>query len=103
MLIRPMPVLLAATVCLTLPAFLATPAVARTFERCDFDGDHCVRVTCDRDGDRCWRESEYYKKDVYRHRGRWECDRDGDRCHYVYRGRKWEPHHWEHDEDRDGR
>ncbi len=28
-------------------------AAAHTYERCDADGDHCVRVKCDHDGDRC--------------------------------------------------
>ena len=92
-------VLLAAATCLTLPALFATPAVARTYERCDADGDHCVRVTCDRDGDRCWRESEYFGKDIYRHKGRWVCDSDGDRCHYEYTGKRWNPH-WDSDHDR---
>ena len=91
---------LAAAVCLVLPAFFATTAAARTFERCDADGDHCVRVTCDRDGDECWKRSEHYKKDMYRHEGRWVCDSDGDRCHYEYTGRKWNPH-WDHDPDHD--
>ena len=89
-----------AAVCLVLPAFSPTTAAARTFERCDADGDHCVRITCDRDGDDCWRHSEHYKKDIYRHEGRWVCDSDGDRCHYEYTGRKWNPH-WDHDRDRD--
>ena len=82
------PLFLAAATLLALPAFLSTPAVARTYERCDADGDHCVRVTCDRDADRCWRESEYYKKNIYRHRGRWVCDSEGNRCHYEYIGRR---------------
>jgi len=75
--------------------FLATPAMARTFERCDADGDHCVRVKCDHDGDRCWKESEYFKNNIYEHPGRWVCDHDGDRCHYEYKGHKWNPRHWE--------
>ena len=79
--------LLAAAACLALPAFMSTTAVASTFERCDSDGDHCVRVTCDRDGDECWRQSQYYSNDIYRHEGRWVCDSDGDRCHYQYNGR----------------
>lgn len=70
-------------------------AFARTYERCDADGDHCVRVKCDRDGDRCWRESVYGRNRIYNHPGRWVCDADGDRCHYEYRGHKWHPHHWE--------
>ena len=94
------PVLLAAAAVLVLPAFVATPAVARTYERCDADGDHCVRVTCDRDGDNCWRQSEYYKNKIYRHRGRWVCDSEGDRCHYEYTGRKWNPHWDEEHHDR---
>lgn len=73
------------------------PAAARTLERCDADGDHCVRVKCDRDGDRCWKESEYSRNRIYGHPGRWVCDRDGDRCHYQYEGHKWDPH-WDHDD-----
>lgn len=48
-------------------AMLGAPnkAVARTFERCDLDGHHCVRISC---------------------------DSDGDRCHYVYHGHHWNPH-----------
>lgn len=92
--------LAAAALCLALTVPFPRTAAARTFERCDIDGDHCVRVTCDRDGDRCWRESEYFRNDIYRHRGRWVCDHDGDRCHYEYRGRKWNPH-WDHDHDHD--
>lgn len=76
-------VLLAAA-SLSLAAFFSTPAVASTYERCDADGDHCVRISCDRDGDECWRKSEYYTKDIYRHEGRWVCDSDGDQCHYQY-------------------
>lgn len=80
---------------------LSTPAVARTYERCDADGDHCVRIKCDYDGDRCWKESEYARKEHYRRPGRWVCNSDGDRCHYEYTGRRWNPVHWEdehHDE-----
>ena len=90
----------AATLCFGWTALLSTPAVARTFERCDADGDHCVRVKCDHDGDRCWKESEYARKEHYNHPGRWVCDSDGDRCHYEYTGHKWNPTHWE-DEHRD--
>jgi hypothetical protein len=97
------PALLAAVVSLALPSsFFSTAALAHTYERCDPDGDHCVRVTCDRDGDECWRKSEHYKNRMYREKGRWVCDSDGDRCHYEYTGRKWEPH-WDrddHDHDR---
>ena len=92
-------VVITTALCLVLPAVFSSVAVARTFERCDFDGDHCVRIKCDQDGDRCWKESEYSKRDIYRHEGRWVCDRDGDRCHYEYNGHKWNPH-WDHDEDR---
>lgn len=97
MLKRPIRVLFA----VALPALFSGVAVAHTYERCDADGDHCVRITCDHDGDRCWHDSEYSKNGMYRHKGRWECDSDGDRCHYVYEGRRWEPHHWEHDRDED--
>jgi len=81
--------------------FLATPAVARTFERCDADCDHCVRVKCDHDGDRCWKESEYFKNNAYDHPGRWVCDRDGDRCHYIYKGHRWNPRHWDEERHED--
>ena len=79
-------------------------ALAHTYERCDPDGDHCVRLTCDHDGDRCWKESEYSKRAYYnRTPGRWVCDSDGDRCHFEYSGRKWDPHwdHRDHDDDHD--
>lgn len=80
---------------------VSTVALAHTYERCDPDGDHCVRVTCDHDGDRCWKQSEYSKKEYYSGTpGRWVCDADGDRCHYEYTGRKWEPH-WDHHEHAD--
>ena len=80
-------------------AFAAsTPVIAHTYERCDPDGDHCVRITCDHDGDRCWSQSEYGNRDIYNPPGRWVCDSDGDRCHYEYSGRKWNPH-WDHDHD----
>jgi hypothetical protein len=55
---------------------LSTVAFGHTYERCDADGDHCVRVTCDHDGDRCWSQSEYSKKEIYTHPGRWVCDSD---------------------------
>jgi hypothetical protein len=29
----------------------SSAALAHTYERCDPDGDHCVRVKCDSDGD----------------------------------------------------
>jgi hypothetical protein len=94
--------------CLATTGFVAmtaasTMAFAHSYERCDADGDHCVRITCDHDGDRCWRESEYSKRDMYNRPGRWVCDADGDRCHYEYAGRPWHPHweHREHDDDRD--
>jgi hypothetical protein len=92
----------AATGFITLSA-LSTIVLGHTYERCDADGDHCVRVTCDHDGDRCWSQSEYSKKDIYGHPGRWVCDSDGDRCHYEYTGKKWNPHweHHDHDDDRD--
>jgi hypothetical protein len=80
---------------------LSTIALGHTYERCDADGDHCVRITCDHDGDKCWSQSEHSKKAIYSHPGRWVCDSDGDRCHYEYTGGKWNPH-WEHrDGDRD--
>ena len=78
---------------------LSRPALARTYERCDADGDHCVRIKCDRDGDRCWKESEYARNRLYEHPGRWVCDADHDRCHYEYRGHKWSPRHWDHDDE----
>ena len=78
--------------------------LAHTYERCDRDGDHCVRLMCDSDGDRCWKQSEHSKKEYYNSTGtggRWVCDSDGDRCHYEYTGRKWNPHwdHHDHDDD----
>ena len=81
-------------------AAVSSVAFAHTYERCDADGDHCVRVKCDHDGDRCWRESEYSKNTMYGGEGRWVCDSDGDRCHYEYAGRK---HHREHHDDDDRR
>ncbi len=94
----------AATLALGATALMSTPAAARTFERCDADGDHCVRIKCDHDGDRCWKESEYADREYYRRPGRWVCDSDGDRCHYEYTGHRWNPH-WdhEHEHDDDGR
>ncbi|MBV8806913.1 MAG: hypothetical protein JO042_17770 [Sinobacteraceae bacterium] len=94
-------VLGAATLALGWTAFLSTPAAAHTYERCDADGDHCVRIKCDHDGDRCWKESDYVHRKYYDRPGRWVCDADGDRCHYEYTGHKWNPLHWEeehHDE-----
>ena len=61
-----------------------TTLVARVYERCDVNGEHCVRITCDRDADRCWRRSQYASNEYYRHNGRWVCDADGDRCRYEY-------------------
>ena len=61
-----------------------TTVVARVYERCDLNGEHCVRITCDRDADRCWSRSEYASTDYYRHNGHWICDADGDRCRYEY-------------------
>jgi hypothetical protein len=81
---------------------ISTVAFAHhTYERCDADGDHCVRITCDNDGDRCWRQSEYSKNEIYRRPGRWVCDADGDRCHYEYTGKTWNPHWEHHDDNRD--
>lgn len=79
---------------------VSTIVAAHSYERCDADGDHCVRVQCDQDGDRCWRESQYGKNTMYDRPGRWVCDADGDRCHYEYTGRPWNPH-WEHHDDDD--
>ena len=76
-------------------------AFGHTYERCDADGDHCVRVTCDHDGDKCWSQSEYSKNNIYSRPGRWVCDSDGDRCHYEYNGKKWNPHWEHHDDDRE--
>jgi hypothetical protein len=76
---------------------ISSIALAHTYERCDADGDHCVRVRCDSDGDRCWQESEYSKNRIYSAPGRWVCDSDGDRCHFEYTDRK--PHREHHDED----
>ena len=84
-----------------LSAVSTTMALAHTYERCDADGDHCVRITCDNDGDRCWRQSEHSKNDVYNRPGRWICDSDGDRCHFEYTNTKWNPHWEHHDGDRD--
>jgi hypothetical protein len=61
-----------------------TTEVARVYERCDINGEHCVRITCDRDADRCWRESQYASSDYYHHNGHWLCDADGDHCRYEY-------------------
>jgi hypothetical protein len=90
--------LIGAAAYLALPAFYSTAAVAHTYERCDADGDHCVRVSCDKDGDECWRKSEYYKNEIYRRPGRWVCDSDGDRCRYEYAGRKSDSRE-DHDHD----
>jgi hypothetical protein len=79
---------------------ISSLALAHTYERCDADGDHCVRVKCDHDGDRCWRESEYSKSTIYSGDGRWVCDADGDRCRYEYTGRKHHEHHDDDDHDR---
>ncbi len=87
-----------AALSLALPLMYSAPAMARTYERCDADGDHCVRVKCDHDGDRCWKESEYVNRKEYVHPGRWVCDHDGDRCHYVYKDREWNPKHWDHED-----
>jgi hypothetical protein len=62
----------AATLCLGSTALLSPPAVARTYERCDADGDHCVRIKCDHDGDRCWKESNYTRREYYSRPGRLE-------------------------------
>ena len=78
---------------------ISSMALAHTYERCDADGDHCVRVSCDNDGDRCWRESEYSKDKTYGGSGRWVCDSDGDRCHFEYADRKRNHHREHHDED----
>lgn len=80
---------------LVLLSAMSSLAFAHTYERCDADGDHCVRVKCDHDGDRCWRESEYSKNQMYSGEGRWVCDSDGDRCHFEYadRDRKHREHH----------
>ena len=61
-----------------------TTLVARVYERCDLNGEHCVTMTCDTDADRCWRKSQYASNEYYRHKGRWVCDSDGDRCRYEY-------------------
>ena len=61
-----------------------TTLVGRVYERCDLNGEHCVRITCDRDADRCWHESQYASSDYYRHSGRWVCNADGDVCRYEY-------------------
>lgn len=63
---------------------MAAPASARTFTRCDYDGDRCVRLHCDWDGDDCWRQSSYYSRPYYSGYGRWQCDYYGDDCHWVY-------------------
>lgn len=78
---------------------VSSVALAHTYERCDADGDHCVRISCDHDGDRCWRESEYSKNTIYSGAGRWACDSDGDRCHYEYADRQGKHHREHHDED----
>ena len=90
--------LLGTAACLTLPVVFSSTAVANTYERCDADGGHCVRVTCDRDGDECWRRSEYYNNEMYRHEGQWVCDSGGNRCHYQYSGRR-EGHEHEHEHE----
>jgi hypothetical protein len=79
---------------------ISSMALAHTYERCDADGDHCVRVKCDHDGDRCWRESESYNNATYSGSGRWVCDADGDRCRFEYADRKEHKHHHD-DDDRD--
>ena len=80
---------------------ISSMALAHTYERCDADGDHCVRVHCDNDGDRCWRESEYSRNSMYSGEGRWVCDSDGDRCRFEYTRREGDRHreHHHHDED----
>ncbi len=95
--------LLAAAGTIGLAALLAgsSAASARTFTRCDADGDNCVRVHCDWDGDNCWREPLYGDRyDYSRHyrdydRGYYGgygygygyhrvCDADGDNCRWEY-------------------
>jgi|SRR5882724_6059128 len=71
-------------------------ANAKTFERCDEDGNHCVKIHCDSDGDECWQKSEYYIQTYYKFPGRWECETTGDTCHYIYTGHEWHPH-WDTD------
>jgi hypothetical protein len=95
---RPQHLLLATTAAVTLSAVSAL-AFGHTYERCDADGDRCVRVVCDHDGDKCWSQSEHSKNVIYNHPGSWVCDSDGDRCHYEYNGRKSE-HGEHHDDDR---
>jgi hypothetical protein len=98
MLIPTKAVLLAVVVCVASALLYPTTAAARTFERCDVYGHHCVRMACDRDGDVCWRQSKYHTAHYYRRRGHWVCDSDGDVCHYQYYGHKWNPH-WDRDHD----
>jgi hypothetical protein len=77
------------TVAVVFALSASAAALAHTYERCDPDGDHCVRVACDSDGDRCWKQSEYSRKEYYNGTGgRWVCDSDGDRCHYEYTVRR---------------
>ena len=92
--------ILAAAGTIGLAALLAgsSAASARTFTRCDSDGDNCVRVHCDWDGGNCWREPLYRERDDYRtyrdydsgyYGGynldrRWVCDSDGDNCRWQY-------------------
>ncbi len=81
---------------------VASPAAAHSYTRCDWDGDHCVRVNCDWDGDECWRQSEYYGQPYYNRSGRWACDSDGDSCRWVYDGyrrRDYDRQYGDYDED----
>src|SRR5258706_11869937 len=64
----------------------AAPAAARTYVRCDYEGDRCVRVHCDWDGDDCWRGAAYFNRSYYRGGGRWGCDENRD-------GRHWGSYH----------
>jgi len=82
-------VALAGTLGVSLVA-LAAPASARTYVRCDGDGDRCIRVHCDWDGDDCWREPVYYSRPYPVEARRWVCDEDGDDCHWAnYRERPY--------------
>ena len=80
---------------------VAGAASARTYTRCDADGDRCWRVHCDWDGDNCYRESGYDRDSYHRydynrgyyggyrgyyggyHDRRYVCDNDGDNCRWI--------------------
>jgi hypothetical protein len=75
---------------ITIAAAAPASAHQRSFVRCNYYGNHCVRFVCDRDGDRC-RRVAYFNRERERHY-RYDRRHRDDRYHRRDRHDRYDHH-----------